>query len=102
MRYLPHTPEDIRYMLDAIGVDSFDDVIAGIPEELRDFPLEGPKRCGEPDLMRHYAAMQTGCDVEASFVGAGLYRHFIPSVVDSLLQRGEFLTAYTPYQPEVA
>lgn len=89
-------------MLDAIGVDSFEDVISAIPESLRQFPLEAPPRKGEPDLMRHYATMQTGCRVRSSFLGAGLYRHFVPSVVDSLIQRGEFLTAYTPYQPEVA
>ena len=102
MRYLPHTEADVRYMLDAIGVDSFEDVVAAIPEPLRQFNLEEPQRIGEPDLMRHYAAMQTGCDVRASFLGAGLYRHFVPCAVDSLISRGEFLTAYTPYQPEVA
>ena len=102
MRYLPHTEADVRYMLDAIGVDSFDDVVGAIPEHLRQFDLNEPRRKGEPDLMRHYARMQSGANVKASFIGAGLYRHFVPSAVDSLIQRGEFLTAYTPYQPEVA
>ena len=105
MRYLPHTPEDIAAMLQAIGKPSLDDLFQSIPEAARfsgDLALE--PSLGEPVLMRHMrdlARKNTGADL-LSFLGAGMYGHHIPPAVDQLLLRSEFYTSYTPYQPEVA
>jgi glycine dehydrogenase subunit 1 len=105
MRYLPHTPEDIVAMLEAIGKPSLDDLFQSIPEAARfsgDLALE--PSLGEPALMRHMRDLSrknTGAEL-LSFLGAGMYGHHIPPAVDQLLLRSEFYTSYTPYQPEVA
>ena len=105
MRYLPHTPEDIAAMLEAIGKPSLDDLFQSIPEAARfsgDLALE--PALGEPALMRHLRDLSrknTGAEL-LSFLGAGMYNHHIPPAVDQLLLRSEFYTSYTPYQPEVA
>src|SRR5260221_6011337 len=105
MRYLPHTPEDIVAMLEAIGKPSLDDLFQSIPEAARfsgNLALE--PALGEPALMRHLRdlARKNGGAELLSFLGAGMYSHHIPPAVDQLLLRSEFYTAYTPYQPEVA
>lgn len=105
MRYLPHTPEEVRSMLDAAGRGSIDELFATIPEEARcRAPLEVPEAMGENQLMRHLRELGRGNRGAAmlSFLGAGMYAHHIPPAVDQLLLRSEFYTAYTPYQPEVA
>jgi glycine dehydrogenase subunit 1 len=105
MRYLPHTPEDIAAMLEAIGKPTLDDLFRSIPEAARfsgDLALE--PSLGEAALMRHLRDLSrknTGADL-VSFLGAGMYAHHIPPAVDQLLLRSEFYTSYTPYQPEVA
>ena len=100
-RYIPHTEEDIRKMLDAIGVKKVEDLFETIPKEYRlSRPLNLPEPLSEPDLFRHFQELQA--PKMNSFLGAGAYHHFIPAVVSSLVSRSEFCTAYTPYQPEIS
>ena len=106
MRYLPLTAEDRDAMLAKIGVDDIDDLFTDIPEEARlASPPPLPYTRGELEVERIMSEM-AGKNVAAAdvpfFVGAGAYRHHVPSTVDHLIQRSEFLTAYTPYQPEIA
>jgi len=105
MRYLPHTPEDIAAMLQAIGKPSIDDLFQSIPEAARfSGQLALEPALGEAALMRHLKdlARKNGGAELLSFLGAGMYAHHIPPAVDQLLLRSEFYTSYTPYQPEVA
>lgn len=106
MRYLPHTDTDRKDMLDAIGVASIDDLFVDVPDAGRlDGLIDLPLKQGELQVERAMSAMSAK-NVSASsvpfFVGAGAYKHHIPSTVDHLIQRSEFLTAYTPYQPEIS
>lgn len=106
MRYLPLTSEDRSAMLSAIGVGSIDDLFADIPDKVRMKELvDLPRRAGELDVERQLGAM-AGQNTPASsvpfFVGCGAYKHHVPASVDHLIQRSEFLTSYTPYQPEVS
>lgn len=105
MRYLPHTPEEIREMLAAAKRGSVDELFESIPEAARfDGRLAVPPALGEAQLMRHLqglAAQNTGARM-LSFLGCGSYDHHVPPAVDQLLLRSEYYTAYTPYQPEVA
>ncbi len=93
-------------MLDAIGVASVDDLFADVPEELRlGRPLDLP--AGKPEqevtaYLRDLAARNVSAEDEISFLGAGMYDHYVPALVDSIVSRSEFLTPYTPYQPEVS
>ena len=92
-------------MLSTIGVDSFDALITDIPEQHRNPPLRLPDSASELEVatrMQALAALNQDAASRPSFLGAGAYRHFIPSTVGSILQRGEFVTSYTPYQPEAA
>ncbi len=100
-RYIPHTEEDIQAMLEFVGAKRVEDLFEMIPKEYRlTKPLDLPDPLSEPDLLRHLQGLRsTAC---ASFLGAGAYRHFIPSVVSALTSRSEFYTAYTPYQPEIS
>lgn len=105
MRYLPHTPDEIAAMLEAIGVGSVDELFASIPPRARP---PGPPELGpaldETSLSRHLqelAALNRGASM-LSFLGAGNYDHVVPHATDQLLLRSELYTAYTPYQPEVA
>ncbi len=106
MHYIPMTDADRAEMLAAIGVLSFEELIADIPTEkvLRD-DLNLPPALSEMELIRHIQKLAwknlSHCCVP-SFLGAGSYRHFTPPVVSSLASRPEFLTAYTPYQPEIS
>jgi glycine dehydrogenase subunit 1 len=106
MRYLPHTESDRRAMLQAIGVSSIDVLFKDVPEKARlTAPVDLPLTKGELEVEREVAAMAArnrAAGSMAAFLGAGAYRHHVPSAVDHLIQRGEFLTSYTPYQPEVA
>ena len=105
-RYIPNTDQDVRSMLDAIGVGSVDDLFAPVPERVRlKGDLKLPPAMGEPDLMVHLeelAARNTDPSKSAVFLGAGAYRHVAPSFIDQMLLRSEFYTAYTPYQPEIS
>ena len=106
MRYLPLTEEDRRAMLGVIGAKSVDDLFGDIPASLRlKAPLDLPKGMGEIEIERELAALAAknmAAGSVPSFLGAGAYRHHVPAAVDYLVQRGEFLTSYTPYQPEIA
>jgi glycine dehydrogenase subunit 1 len=104
MSYLSLTNEDREQMLAAIGVASIDELFRDIPAAMRfGRELDVPPALAEAELTRHLeelAAKNILDDI--SFLGAGMYDHYVPAVVDAVLQRGEFLTAYTPYQPELS
>jgi glycine dehydrogenase subunit 1 len=106
MRYLPLTEADRRAMLAAIGVGSIDELFADVPASARRRGLvDLPLAQGELQVERAIAAMAARNLPAGSgpcFLGAGAYRHHVPAAVDHLIQRGEFLTSYTPYQPEIA
>ena len=107
MRYLPHTEEDIKEMLEAIGVEDLDDLFRQIPQDCkRKEPLEIPGPLNEWELKRHVRAlaneMLRGEEEGMVFLGAGSYEHHVPEVIPYLLHRSEFVTSYTPYQPEVS
>ena len=106
-RYTSATDADRREMLDAIGVGSLDEIFRSeVPEEVRlDRPIDLPPGMSEQDVNEHLSALaarNTSCDDEISFLGAGMYDHYVPALIDSILQRSEFLTPYTPYQPEIS
>jgi glycine dehydrogenase subunit 1 len=104
--YLSLTDADRERMLAAIGVDSVDELFRDIPAGVRlDRDLDLEPALSEPELAAHLeelAARNVDTRREVSFLGAGIYDHYVPAVVDHILQRGEFLTAYTPYQPELS
>ena len=106
MSYVLNTPDDQKAMLAKIGVSSIEQLFANIPAELRlKRPLAIPPALGEMELQRHIALLasrnQSASDA-VCFLGGGAYDHFIPSVVDAVAGRGEFYTAYTPYQAEAS
>ncbi|MBX3526915.1 MAG: aminomethyl-transferring glycine dehydrogenase subunit GcvPA [Rhodoblastus sp.] len=106
MRYLPHSPQNRADMLARIGVASIDDLFVDIPKDkLIDGLPDLPRHKGEIEVERILSGM-AGRNVSAGsapfFVGAGAYKHHVPASVDHLIQRSEFLTSYTPYQPEIA
>ncbi len=103
--YIPNTQEERREMLRTLGIDAVDELFADIPAELRNPPLDLPDPLSELELRREMeglAAQNRHTSGRPSFLGAGAYNHFSPSIVRSIISRGEFLTAYTPYQPEVS
>jgi glycine dehydrogenase subunit 1 len=105
-RYTSATDADRQAMLAAIGVDSVDDLFADVPEGVRlgralDLPAGKPEQEVFARL-RALAAKNTSADDELSFLGAGMYDHYVPALIDSIIQRSEFLTPYTPYQPEIS
>jgi glycine cleavage system P protein (glycine dehydrogenase) subunit 1 len=101
--YGPHTADDRARMLARIGIDSVDALFEDIPEALRATPLRLDPPEPELELSARLAGLAARNRVDlASFLGAGAYRHWTPAVVDQLLLRGEWYTAYTPYQPEVS
>src|SRR5512147_80630 len=106
MRYLPLTDVDRKQMLGVIGAKSVDDLYVDVPKSA---VLQGlvdlPKAQGELEVHRHMLALaerNTPAGRTAFFLGAGAYRHHVPATVDHIIQRSEFLTSYTPYQPEIA
>ena len=105
-RYTSATDADRQEMLEAIGVDTIDDLFADVPEGVRlgralDLPPGKPEQEVYARL-RDLAAKNTSAEDEISFLGAGMYDHYVPALIDSILQRSEFLTPYTPYQPEIS
>jgi glycine dehydrogenase subunit 1 len=103
MRYLPKSPADRAAMLNEIGVGSIDDLFATVPAEYRlQHDLNVPRQLGESEIIDYFKhAASLNAVGYTSFLGAGAYRHYKPVIIDSLVQRGEFLTSYTPYQPEI-
>ena len=106
MRYLPLTPDDRQGMLQKIGVSNIDELFADIPAaRLMHAPPNLPRHKSEPDVARYLGKLAGKNTLAASvpfFVGCGAYKHHVPASVDHLIQRSEFLTSYTPYQPEIA
>jgi len=103
MRYLPKSPAERKQMLAEIGVSSIDDLFSVIPAEYRlNRDLDVPRQHAESEIIDYFrAAAQQTATRFPSFLGAGAYRHYRPVIIDSLVQRGEFLTSYTPYQAEI-
>jgi glycine dehydrogenase subunit 1 len=104
MRYLPKSPDERREMLASIGARSIDDLFASIPEQFRlKAPLALPGPFSEHEIIQYFRerAAENSCGY-TSFLGAGVYNHLSSVVTDSLIQRGEFLTSYTPYQAEIS
>ena len=107
MRFIPHTEQDIREMLETVGIQNVDELFAGIPAELRlgKKALKLPSALSESEIVATLRQMQKrNPDAEevTTFLGAGAYRHYTPALIGSLVLRGEFATSYTPYQPEVS
>lgn len=105
MHYIPHTDDERREMLARIGVERIEDLFQAIPEKFRFPRLNLPEAVTEMEAMWELGALaDANADVNhhACFLGAGAYNHYIPSLVDHIIRRGEFFTAYTPYQPEVS
>ncbi len=107
MRFIPHTEQDIREMLETVGIQNVDELFAGIPTELRlgNKALKLPSALSESEIVATLRQMQKrNPDAEevTTFLGAGAYRHYTPALIGSLVLRGEFATSYTPYQPEVS
>lgn len=106
MRYLPNTEADRAAMLAAVGAKSVDDLYADVPVgALLKKPLDLPSHQGEQQVEAYLGALAAenhAMDSGPSFIGAGCYNHHVPASVDYIIQRSEFLTAYTPYQPEIA
>ncbi len=107
MPYTPHTEEDVRSMLATIGASSIDDLFREIPENLRvkQGALDIPNRLDEDRLFHHLSELarrNVNLVDTVCFLGAGVYDRFIPATVGAVISRGEFLTAYTPYQPELS
>jgi glycine dehydrogenase subunit 1 len=106
MRYLPLTDEDRRAMLATIGVGRIEELYRGVPKAaLLDAPVDLPNHAGEIEVerrIRAFAARNLGAASAPFFLGAGNYFHHVPASVDHLIQRSEYLTSYTPYQPEIS
>jgi len=103
--FVPHTDQEREEMLRVIGVDQLEDLFSDVPENYRFPELDLPQQMTEMEIMRELQDISSGNASTrdlACFLGAGAYNHYIPSAVDSIIRRGEFLTAYTPYQPEVS
>ena len=104
MRYIPNSSADRQQMLAEIGIDSIEQLFSGIPEKLRlKRLLTLPRALTEPELVEYFhtrAAQNPGSS--PSFIGAGIYSHYLPVIIDALISRSEFYTAYTPYQAEIA
>ena len=102
--YVPHSAADVRQMLDALGASSNDELFERVPESVRRRePLDLPAGISELEVaadLRRLAAADRPATGLVSFLGAGIYDHYVPAVVDAVVSRSEFLTAYTPYQPE--
>ena len=103
MKYIPHTPDDIRAMLDVIGVSSLEDLYAEVPEELKlHRELDIPQSKSEIEVRRIIRAMADTNRKLVPFAGAGVYDHYVPSMIPYITSRSEFSTSYTPYQAEIS
>ena len=104
--YNVHTASDVLAMLETMGLHSVEQLFEDIPASVRlQRPLDLPAPLAEWELqrdVRELAALNTAATSHACYLGAGAYEHYIPAVVDAIVSRGEFLTAYTPYQPEMS
>lgn len=102
-KFMPHTEEDIRKMLDKIGVETIDDLYRDVPSEvIFNEEYDIPSSMSEIELRRHFEELGRKNKPLTVFAGGGVYDHYSPSVIGHLLQRSEFYTAYTPYQPEIS
>ncbi len=105
MVYAPHTAEERQQMLNEIGVDTIEDLFADVPEAYRFPSLDLPRPLSEMEVLKELQAL-ADANLNAgrvpTFLGGGAYRHWVPSIVDTIIRRGEFATAYTPYQAEVS
>ena len=101
-KYMPHTHEDIKAMLETIGVNDLDALFAEIPKELMHKEINIPSAKSELELYEHFQKITNKNTPLIPFMGAGAYDHYTPSVIRHLIERQEFLTAYTPYQPEIS
>jgi len=106
LRYIPHTRDDVRRMLEVIGSPRVEDLFTAIPEDLRlRRPLALPRAASEQEVLaelERLAAANANARSHDWFLGGGTYAHFIPSAVDALVSRAEFYSSYTPYQPEIS
>ncbi|HEX8558959.1 MAG TPA: aminomethyl-transferring glycine dehydrogenase subunit GcvPA [Pyrinomonadaceae bacterium] len=105
MRYIPNSPEERQEMLRGLGLGSAEELFDSIPADvLLRRPLDTPAALSETELLERFEAMaaKNAAARRPSFLGAGAYSHYAPTIVDSLIQRSEFFTAYTPYQPEIS
>ena len=105
MTYIPHSPNERDEMLKTIGVKSLDELFDAVPKKYRFPKLDLPRSLTEMEaagLLDELAGSNESTRQLVSFLGAGMYNHYIPAVVDHILRRGEFYTAYTPYQPEIS
>lgn len=105
MRFIPHTGEDIKLMLESVGADSVDSLFSSIPPEKRIDSLDLPPALSESDVMKTLARLagkNRFAPEKPGFLGAGIYRHYVPAAVDAVISRSEFYTAYTPYQAEAS
>jgi glycine dehydrogenase subunit 1 len=105
MSFVPNTDDDLRRMLDAVGAASVEELFRDVPGRFRYPELDLPPALAEMDALRELgrlAAENADCARYPCFLGAGAYRHFIPSIVETVVSRSEFATAYTPYQPEIS
>ncbi|MFN2405443.1 MAG: aminomethyl-transferring glycine dehydrogenase subunit GcvPA [Pyrinomonadaceae bacterium] len=105
MRYIPNSPEERTEMLEAIGLTSAEQLFDSIPQELRlQRPLNTPAALSEIELLDKFERLgqQNAAARRTSFLGAGAYSHYVPTIVDHIISRSEFFTAYTPYQPEIS
>lgn len=102
-RYIPHTQHDVDKMLDACGIQSTEELFQAIPRQLRvgayDVPTKG---FNEPEIRRYFSDLSAKNRKLACFAGAGYYNHYTPAITEYIKSRSEFLTAYTPYQPEIS
>lgn len=101
-KYLPHTEQDIQQMLQVIGVQDINDLFVEIPQSLKGLDLDVPQSHSELEIQQRFNALAAKNKPLIPFVGAGAYDHYTPSIIRHLVERQEFLTAYTPYQPEIS
>ncbi|MEM9810973.1 MAG: glycine dehydrogenase, partial [Pseudomonadota bacterium] len=105
MRYLPLTNYNREQMRQVVGVNDIDELFSDVPKDALNPKLDLPNHKSEFEVERHLAHLSSQNHVAGHgpfFAGAGAYRHHVPATVDHIIQRSEFLTAYTPYQPEIA
>ena len=105
MRYIPNSPEERKEMLEAIGLKSAEELFDSIPQDLLlKRPLNTPAALSEIELLNRFEKMgkRNAAARRPSFLGGGAYSHYIPTIVDHIISRSEFFTAYTPYQPEIS
>lgn len=105
MNFTPHTDKDRKEMLEAIGVGSVEELLKPVPQSLQTSKLDLPDGVSELELKKALAELakkNRSTEEFLSFLGAGAYEHYVPQVIESIISRGEFLTAYTPYQPEAS